>query len=368
MSLSPRKSGYQLPAYMVIPFCLVSLPIDIAVDTICLPYDIPSFIYYYYKFQQNEEEKRLAKLVKENPNIIVEEQWSKKSKSHKNAIGKTLHVYHLEESERNSGRKSSSKSSTADIAIPYTNEQLEEIFKISEIREVLLGARECGEDFILRHFDEIASLKSEVLFRSISENQNATNKLFKKIISLKQNTGVTSELIPRVTVHINEPILLMTSTEKSAEYVAFGIRLKKILQGKPTGQFISAKNKETLNVLLRDEQVLMGNWHYEKKWLRDADRGVLFVGKLETLNHTEQAALLRLVKEKTFRVIGTGEEIRVDCQLIGEATEELPRLVREGKFSAELLACFEGRVFYLDSWWDSHPNSANGDEKSAKAE
>lgn len=356
------RGWFELPGYVILPVCIVSLPIDIAVDTIFLPYDIPSFIYYSsvsqkikkLKRERDAEEERLAELIQKNPNIIVEEQWSKKSTLHKNVIRKTFYGNHPIEFANLGVHRNFARETITSVGIPYTDEQLEEIFKISEIREVFLEARECGEDFILRHLDEITSFQSKMLFKRIIENPNATVKLFKKITSLRQNTGVAAELIPRVTLGINEPILLMTSAKENAERVVANISSKRLLREKMAYQFIGAKDKKDLNALLRNEPIQAGRQRDNQQWLRDADGGILFVGKLETLDHAEQAALLRLVREKVFSVIGMDKEIRVDCQLIGEATEDLSQLVREGKFSAELLACFEGRVFYLDSWWDFH--------------
>lgn len=78
-----------------------------------------------------------------------------------------------------------------------------------------------------------------------------------------------------------------------------------------------------------------------------ADGGVLFLDEIGELALDLQSKLLRLLEGHPFRRVGGEEPVRCDVRLVAATHRDLPAMVAEGKFRADLLArlrVFEIRV------------------------
>lgn len=75
----------------------------------------------------------------------------------------------------------------------------------------------------------------------------------------------------------------------------------------------------------------------------EADGGTLFLDELGTLSMGAQERLLRAVEYGEVTRIGSSKPIRVDVRIVGATNENLPLLVEQGRFRADLLdrLCFE---------------------------
>jgi len=69
----------------------------------------------------------------------------------------------------------------------------------------------------------------------------------------------------------------------------------------------------------------------------DADGGTLFLDEIATLSPAAQERLLRVVEYGELTRIGSNRAIAVDVRLVGATNEDLPRLVDQGRFRADLL-------------------------------
>ena len=69
----------------------------------------------------------------------------------------------------------------------------------------------------------------------------------------------------------------------------------------------------------------------------EADRGTLFLDELATLSMGAQERLLRAVEYGEVTRIGSSRPIQVDVRIVAATNEDLPRLVGEGRFRADLL-------------------------------
>jgi DNA-binding NtrC family response regulator len=70
--------------------------------------------------------------------------------------------------------------------------------------------------------------------------------------------------------------------------------------------------------------------------LEVADRGTLFLDEIGDMNVQVQSMLLKVLEEKRFRRLGENADRRVDVRLIAATHQDLPRLVREGRFRSDL--------------------------------
>ena len=69
----------------------------------------------------------------------------------------------------------------------------------------------------------------------------------------------------------------------------------------------------------------------------EADGGTLFLDELATLSSPAQDRLLRAVEYGEITRIGASRPISVDVRIVAATNENLPRLVEQGKFRADLL-------------------------------
>ncbi|MFC7537466.1 phage shock protein operon transcriptional activator [Sphingomonas sp. GCM10030256] len=69
----------------------------------------------------------------------------------------------------------------------------------------------------------------------------------------------------------------------------------------------------------------------------EADGGTLFLDELATLSSPAQDRLLRAVEYGEITRIGASKPISVDVRIVAATNENLPRLVDEGRFRADLL-------------------------------
>lgn len=67
-----------------------------------------------------------------------------------------------------------------------------------------------------------------------------------------------------------------------------------------------------------------------------ADGGTLFLDEVGELSPTVQAALLRVLQDRTFERVGGAEPITVDVRVIAATHRDLEAMVREGTFRADL--------------------------------
>ena len=69
----------------------------------------------------------------------------------------------------------------------------------------------------------------------------------------------------------------------------------------------------------------------------EADGGTLFLDELATLSSPAQDRLLRAVEYGEVTRIGASKPIKVDVRIVAATNENLPRMVDEGRFRADLL-------------------------------
>ena len=69
----------------------------------------------------------------------------------------------------------------------------------------------------------------------------------------------------------------------------------------------------------------------------DADGGTLFLDEIGTLSSQAQERLLRVVEYGELSRLGSNKLISVDVRLVGATNEDLPAMVEQGRFRADLL-------------------------------
>ena len=70
--------------------------------------------------------------------------------------------------------------------------------------------------------------------------------------------------------------------------------------------------------------------------IEQANQGTLFLDEIGEMPLNLQAKLLRVLQEREFQRLGSGETVKVDIRVIAATNVDLPRRVREGKFREDL--------------------------------
>jgi DNA-binding NtrC family response regulator len=73
-----------------------------------------------------------------------------------------------------------------------------------------------------------------------------------------------------------------------------------------------------------------------KGYFEIANRGTIFFDEIGTISLETQTKLLRVIQEREFMPLGSGESIKVDVRIVAATNAELKRLVDEGKFREDL--------------------------------
>jgi DNA-binding NtrC family response regulator/tetratricopeptide (TPR) repeat protein len=67
-----------------------------------------------------------------------------------------------------------------------------------------------------------------------------------------------------------------------------------------------------------------------------ADGGTIFLDEIGDVTAATQAALLRVLQERTFERVGGNETLRVDVRIVAATNRDLAAMVREGRFREDL--------------------------------
>ena len=67
-----------------------------------------------------------------------------------------------------------------------------------------------------------------------------------------------------------------------------------------------------------------------------ADGGTLLLDEISEISFGLQAKLLRVLQEREFERVGSGEPIQVDVRIVSTSNQNIPELIKKGKFRGDL--------------------------------
>ena len=79
-----------------------------------------------------------------------------------------------------------------------------------------------------------------------------------------------------------------------------------------------------------------GATHTTMGKLEIADKGIVFLDDIDTLDTNMQAKLLRVIQEKEFQKLGTTKIIKIDARFVAATNKNLDELISNGKFREDL--------------------------------
>ncbi|GLI36231.1 sigma-54-dependent transcriptional regulator [Desulforhabdus amnigena] len=146
------------------------------------------------------------------------------------------------------------------------------------------------------------------------------------------------ELIKRVAA-TSSNVLLTGESGTGKELVAKAIHRQSARRNKP---FVAVNCGGVPEQLIESELfgykkgAFTGAGTGHKGLVEAAEGGTLFLDEIGELSPTLQVKLLRLVQEKTIRLVGDTEDIAVDVRIISATNRNLEKMVIEGTFREDL--------------------------------
>lgn len=192
-------------------------------------------------------------------------------------------------------------------------------FKVDEIRSVIEGA------FRNRGAEKVTNpQEGPFYFGCLIGESPAMRKVY--------------ELIQRVAA-TNSNVLITGESGTGKELVAKAIHRQSPRNGEPFVVVNCAGVPESLiesELFGYKKGAFTGASTTRKGMVETAQGGTLFLDEIGELSMALQVKLLRLVQEKTIRMIGGTEDISVDVRIISATNRDLEEMVIENKFREDL--------------------------------
>ena len=145
--------------------------------------------------------------------------------------------------------------------------------------------------------------------------------------------------IQKIAQHERARVLILGESGTGKETIAEQVHMQ---SPRKKGPFVAFNCASVAKELLEDrffgheKGAFTGAERQTRGLFERADRGTLFLDEVAEMPLEAQALLLRAIQEGTIIRVGGAEEIPVDVRLVAATNQNLPKLVREGKFRGDL--------------------------------
>lgn len=193
-------------------------------------------------------------------------------------------------------------------------------FKVAEMRAVIADALQIKEEHSNHHKSKVGPLyfgclvgESPAMFRIYDLIERVAATASTVLITGESGTG--KELVARA-IHRQSPRRAKAFIAVNCGGVPEAL-IESEMFGYKKGAFTGASTTH-------------------KGLVETAQGGTLFLDEISELSQSLQVKLLRLVQEKTVRMVGGTDDIPVDVRIIAATNRDLEKMVIEGKFREDL--------------------------------
>lgn len=197
---------------------------------------------------------------------------------------------------------------------------------------------------ILRVIDLDLSKYDALSQRFMQQAQTGTEFLKAGIQTRDAGFNRIIEEIEQVAISSRDTILLQGPTGAGKSQLARRIYELKNNRGEVTESFVPVNcatlvGDGAMSALFGHVKgAFTGAQNARNGYLKQADKGVLFLDEIGELGLDEQAMLLHAIESKEFYPVGADRLVYSDFQLIAGTNRDLQQAVTEGKFREDLLA------------------------------
>jgi psp operon transcriptional activator len=139
---------------------------------------------------------------------------------------------------------------------------------------------------------------------------------------------------------LNRPVLVVGERGTGKELIAERLHRLSLRWDGPLITMNCAALPETLieaELFGHEAGAFTGATRAREGRFEEANGGTLFLDELGTLSSGAQERLLRAVEYGEITRIGSSRPVRVDVRIVAATNEDLPKMVEEGRFRADLL-------------------------------
>lgn len=221
-------------------------------------------------------------------------------------------------------------------------------------------------DLDLSRYDRLAH-------RFEDERSEATSILRGGVHTKNAAYGQMIDRMEKIAVSSTAPVLLLGPTGAGKSLLARRLYDLKKAKHQVEGAFVelncaTVRGEHALPMLFGQKRGWHGSTTERKGLLRAADKGILFLDEIEALGLDDQAMLLNALETGRFYPLGSDQWVESRFQLIGASSAELPALVSEGRFRADLYARLNLWTFQLPAISDRREDiEPNLDHELARA-
>ena len=233
-------------------------------------------------------------------------------------------------------------------------------------RKDALPGRYSVIDLDLSRYDRLAQ-------RFEAERAEGTSFLRGGIETRNAGYGAMIDRMEKVAVRSSAPLLLTGPTGAGKSALARRLYDLKKARHVVGGEFVdlncaTLRGEEAMPQLFGHKRGWRGAASERRGLLRAADEGVLFLDEIEQLGPDDQALLLDAVETGRFYPLGADRPTESRFQLIAGTSEDLARLVAEGRFRGDLYARLNLWTFRLPGLAERREDiEANLETELAKA-
>lgn len=240
----------------------------------------------------------------------------------------------------------SNAAAKSEFSIDLTNQQkILDLLHSSEFTDVADGKCRLNQNDWWFHRDsmEMASHRFDVYqFYAQTPKIALNQKINKTEQTMVYQSKVMGDLIERTDLYAHSPshVLIIGESGTGKEMIAKRIHQKSQFAA---GQFVAINCAAMPSELFEGELFgyLEGAFTGSKRGgknglLYEAENGVLFLDEVGELSLPQQAKLLRVIQEKSYRPIGSHKEFKVNLKIIAATNRPLAEQVKNGLFRDDL--------------------------------
>jgi DNA-binding NtrC family response regulator len=161
---------------------------------------------------------------------------------------------------------------------------------------------------------------------------------FANVIGRSESLSVTLELVRKVA-DTEATVLVLGESGVGKELIARALHFNSRRADQP---FVPVNCGAIPEELLESELFghvrgsFTGAFRDREGRFASADGGTLFLDEIGDMSSTLQTKLLRVLQEREFEPVGSSRTRRVDVRIVAATNQNLPALIREGRFREDL--------------------------------
>ena len=218
---------------------------------------------------------------------------------------------------------------------------------VKEIKTAVKAIKLGAYDYIVKPFDvdhvltmAKRAIENRSLLKEVSYLRTELDRLhlFEKMVGKDKKMKNVFEMIS-VVAQSDGTVLIQGESGTGKELVARAIHNCSLRNNNPFVVINCAAIAPTLmesEIFGYNRGAFTGATQTSIGKLEIADKGVVFLDDIDSLDISMQAKLLRIIQEKEFERLGSNKIVRADLRFVAASNKDLKKLITQGKFREDL--------------------------------